>query len=181
MQPHSISALAVARHILALDQPVPKGGEVQIKYKKWTGTDWVEKKVYHQIKKVTPILRKEEKDGEKRFYWKGINVEVKASDSLSCELQIRRSSSGTFKKGSEKLEVTHGVQHRAGLAEIYKLDRSSIQGEHRNSEKYGSFSGSGSHEGFFKLRCKVRRVSEVNPKDDKYVDIDYIVVFRPSY
>ena len=96
--------------------------------------------------------------------------------------KIKRSSKGEYGKGSEKLEATHGIQHKAGLREIYTLDRSTISGEHRNSEKYGSFSGSGGHTNFFKLTCKVLKSEKI--KDKKYtyfVDVDYVVNFNPSH
>lgn len=178
MQPHSISALAVTRHVFAFGNKLPKGGEVAIKYKRWTGTDWEGKKLYQTIKSVKPIIR----EGE--IYWRGLLVEVKASDQLTCELKIMRSSTGEFKKGSEKLEVTHSVQHRSGLREEYTLDRSAIKGEHFNSERYGNFKGTGGHEGFFKLTCQVRKLSFLKDEDRRrapFAEVDYTVMFSPNY
>ena len=43
---------------------------------------------------------------------------------------------------NEKVEMTHGTQHVAGLVEKFKLEKDRIKdGEHKNSRKYDRFSG----------------------------------------
>lgn len=150
MQPHSISAMAVARYVFAYKYglSIPQSAEVQISFKT-AGPEELTKHIYHTISQIKPA----------RFDRYGnlltLEVTVKTNDGTPCTLKIQRLTDGEFKQG-EKLLATHSVQHRAGLEEYYEVSRNTIRGFHRNSEKYDTFSCSSSNENAFVLSCKVK-------------------------
>lgn len=58
---------------------------------------------------------------------------------------------------SERVEMTHGTQHIAGLMEKYKLTKERIQdGVHHNSMRYGRFWGKIKTGGKIELDCEVK-------------------------
>lgn len=167
MQPHSISALAVAKHVFAQNygEKIPKSAEVQID---WVDPEGKSRSIFHYISAIE--ISKNDSNG----YIKEIRVTVRTTDGTPCTLSIRRQSDGEFKQG-EKLIATHSVQHVAGLEEQYELGRKFIRGIHRNSRKYGNFVCTDANEGSFILDCMVRIGTTNNFKR-----IPYKVKVRPS-
>jgi hypothetical protein len=167
MQPHSISALAVAKHVFANNygEKIPKSAEVQID---WTTPEGRSRSIFHFISAIE--ISKTDSHG----YITELKVSVRTTDGTSCTLTIRRQSDGAFKQG-EKLVATHSVQHVAGLEEQYELGRKFIRGVHRNSRKYGNFVCTDANEGAFVLDCMVRIGSTNNFKR-----IPYKVKVRPT-
>lgn len=174
MQPHSISALAVAKHIWAdfYGEKIPRTAEVQID---WRDPEGHSKSIFHYISDIK-ISRKDSHDNITQ-----LQVSVRTTDGTPCTLTVARQTDGEFKQ-NEEVVATHSVQHKAGLEEHYQLSRRSIRGFHRNSWKYGDFKASDANEGYFILYCQVRlgntntfkeipyKVS-IKPRDHKFVKV----------
>lgn len=167
MQPHSISAMAVAKHVWAnkYGLKVPTSAEVQID---WTNPEGKSKHIFHYISQIEVCKR----DSHNNVT--GLKVTVKTTDGSPCTLTILRISDGEFKQG-EKVIATHSVNHVAGLREIYELNRKSVRGIHRGSWRYGDYVCSDAGEGSFVLNCSVRIGSTNNFKQ-----IPYKVTIRPK-
>ena len=73
---------------------------------------------------------------------------------------------------NQKIEMTHGIQHVAGLVEKYKLEKDRIKdGEHRNSRKYKNFAGKINRESHtIELECDIH-VTERNT----FVTVPYVL------
>lgn len=168
MQPHSISAMAVAKHIWALNYglKIPTSAEVQID---WTTPHGKRKSIYHFISKIE-VSKKDKND-----YITELRITVQTTDGTPCTLTVRRLTDGEFKQ-NERVVATHSVQHVAGLEEHYELSRKSIRGYHRRSEKYGDFVCTDAGENSFVLYCSVK-VTEA--KAYHFKRIPYKVTVRP--
>ena len=122
MQPHSISALAVANYVFFFyGQKIPKSATVELSFPKG--------KTVHSISNIEVI--------GKLPYIDGLKVPVRTKNGDLCTITIKRRSSGSFKPDEEYVIATHSIQHIAGLEEHYRLSRHHIYGFLRNSEKYG--------------------------------------------
>jgi hypothetical protein len=168
MQPHSISAMAVAWHIFGENygEKIPRTAEVQID---WTDTERKHRSLFHYISDIKISRR----DGRENITQ--LQVAVRTTDGTPCTLTITRKSDGQYKPGDEELVATHSVQHKAGLEEHYALSRRLIRGEHRNSWKYKGYKSSSAGEGYFILDCEVRVGNT-----DKFMTIPYKVSVKPK-
>ncbi|MEO8581172.1 MAG: hypothetical protein ABI425_01175 [Patescibacteria group bacterium] len=165
MQPHSMSALAVANYVFAFgfgQKLPPRGAQVEIEYKTPDGKT---KAIYHTISQIEGVGAIP--------YISLVKVGVRTTYGELCTVTVRRKSTGLFKSG-EELIATHSVQHVAGLEEHYYPDRKKVSGFHRNSYRYRNFGGDVVYEGAFSLYCEVR-IDDTNT----FVTMPYKVKFKP--
>ncbi len=162
MQPHSITAMAVAKHMFAdkYGEVIPKGADVTVT---WVDTEKKSHTLYHYVSGIE--ITKKDKNG----YITQVRIPVKTSKGDPCTLTITRITDGPFKQG-EKVIATHSVHHVSGLEEHYELSRRSIRGFHRRSWKYGDYKSSNAYEGGITLTCKVRVGNT-----DRFMEIPYTI------
>lgn len=81
---------------------------------------------------------------------------VRSGGGLACTMTARLDS-------SDRVEMTHGTQHVAGLTEIFTLRKDEIVGgHHRNSLMYRSFAGRVKADG-----TKIELVCEIKDKSGR--------------
>lgn len=141
MQPHSMCAVALSYYTW-INETKYSFCRMRVKYKSHKG----ERLMYYDLKDIQ---------------YRGNQVStsiVRSGGGLSCTITSKLES-------SERVEMTHGTQHIAGLTEIFTLRKKEIiGGHHRNSLKYRNFSGyikkdSLGDETKLELTCEVQSAS----------------------
>lgn len=138
MQPHSMCALALSYYTW-INERQYSFCRMRVKYRNNKG----ERVMYYDLKEI-------------EYKGKQLSTSiVRSGGGLACRVTAKLES-------SERVEMTHGTQHVAGLTEIFTLRKKEIiGGYHKNSMKYRNFSGtvkldSIGEETKIELRCDIK-------------------------
>ncbi len=93
---------------------------------------------------------------------------VRSGGGLSCRVTSKLET-------SERVEMTHGTQHVAGLTEIFTLRKKEIiGGYHKNSKRYRTFRSTGVKTDSIGEETKIELECEVeSAKGNDFYKVDY--------
>lgn len=116
MQPHSMCALALSYYHW-INEKKYSSCTMRVKYNSYKG----EKVLYYDLKEID-------------YSPKQLSVAiVRSGGGLACRVTSKLVT-------SERVEMTHGTQHVAGLTEIFTIRKKEIiGGYHKNSKRYRTF------------------------------------------
>lgn len=140
MQPHSMCALALANLCWNYNKNIEllKSREMQVEY---TRADGRFRSLYY---KMTDIRFQTE---QKEF---SVNI-LRSNGGYACNMSVKINS-------NKQCEMSHGNQHVAGYKEEFELWLKEIKnGKHRNSKRYGTFSGIIFDADKIVLNCELKR------------------------
>lgn len=146
MQPHSMCALALSYYTW-INKAEYSSCRLRVRYRNKFG----EKTNYYDLKEI---------DHSGRNLSSYI---IRSGGGLACTITAKIDS-------YDKVEMTHSIQHVAGLTEIFTLRKGEIiGGYHRNSKMYRNFYGSvKTDETTIELKCEILDKSEKN-----FIKVDY--------